>query len=326
MDALNPNPNSGKDGCVQGIGHGNGRIDPRGLKWVILDQHATKHYVGLKWECDTDVEVHLFAYVSCEAPKKKRGTHVKRGVVFHHAAEVYWSYRDIVCQEEEGFTTHHTFFFRCYPGCLELWWRCGGRTTEWVRPFAPIWSASRSPFYHWTCLYVGPFQILYPNAPDHWAWNPHPPELAKWECIDEVVPDGEATYIGLDHARAWGHMYGPHTYPDYPPYPISEVVVSMVAMQKSGTDNYNLRTRPCLHRAGSLPSEYYYGSEYTFLTPEWQTLYAFYPVNPWTGNPWNYGDINDFDLAEDHDGVGKEFDYYGPVLFTQIQMALFVPE
>lgn len=162
MDSIiTPRHHSGT-GCIDGIGHATGRVDPRGRKWVITHQRPRCEWPNFHWECDTDVPIWLFAYVGINPPWKKRGTHEKRGVVFHHGAEVYFPFWFISCQNEAGEITHHTFTWQVPsdegtfdwrpPGDNVLfWWRCGGRTTKWVWPFQPIWSASRSPFYNFRC-------------------------------------------------------------------------------------------------------------------------------------------------------------------------------
>jgi len=149
--------------CLSGISVGDvGRVDPSGLKWVITWQRSHCDWPDFTWECDTDVPVLLFAYVGTRAPWKKSGVHIKRGVVSHHDPHIYFPYQFIVCQNESGLTTHHTFTWQVPsaektfdwrpPGDNVLfWWRCGGRTSKLVLPNVPIWTASRSPFYNWRC-------------------------------------------------------------------------------------------------------------------------------------------------------------------------------
>lgn len=268
MDDLNPNPNSGKDGCVQGIGHATGRIDPKGRKWVIINQRSSPYFEGVKWECDTDVEIHLFAYVSPRPPKKKRGTHVKRGVVFQHAAEVYWSYKDIVCQLEPGFTTHHTFIFYCYCPEPYLWWRCGGRTTQWVWPFQPIWSASRSSFYHWKCSYPPPPEPYCFDTCDpinHWTTNASHKRAINFQPCTNFV----ATELGACVSR-WG---------DIPPFP--HTILQLYTMAGDGTPGTLLSethplwtfiipsTPPTIIRGSITPVTLFADQQYCFaLVPE----------------------------------------------------------
>lgn len=125
---------------------------------MITYQRGRCAWPNFEWRCTTDVPIILFAYISTEPPHKKKGTHIKRGVVFHHAAKVYWSYQLITCQNEDGEVTDHTFTWQVPsdegtfdwrpPGDnVVFWWRCGGRTNT----FFPKWSASRSPFYNARC-------------------------------------------------------------------------------------------------------------------------------------------------------------------------------
>lgn len=155
-------PHLSGTGCIDGIGHDKGRIRSDGRKWVITYQRGTCAWPNYEWECDTDVPVILFAYLGTHAPWKKKGTHVKRGVVYHHAAKIYFPYDLISCQNEEDEVTEHTFtwplpdeygrFVGRPPGDDVLfWWRCGGLTTGLFPPLTALWSASRSPFYNAHC-------------------------------------------------------------------------------------------------------------------------------------------------------------------------------
>lgn len=144
--------NDGHDSCIRDVSAALGRVDPRGQKWVILGSQTWPHNGGVEVIVTTDVPILLFAYVSWQIPKKRRGTHTKRGITFHHSADVRWSYYAIVCQAEKGWGYTHTFYFNCFADKPEIWWRFGGRTTQFVFPGQPIWSASRSSFYHWKCL------------------------------------------------------------------------------------------------------------------------------------------------------------------------------
>ncbi len=137
--------------CVFGISTPEGRIDTRGVKWVILWQAGFCNWPVYHWECITDVPIIMFAYVGRNSPWKKRGTHMKRGVTYHHDAELFWTFHDLVCQDEPGLSYHHTFSLPAYKSDVTFWWRCGGRTSTFVWPGQPIWTASRSPFYHAKC-------------------------------------------------------------------------------------------------------------------------------------------------------------------------------
>ena len=156
--------NSGQDSCLRGISCPLGRVDAKGLKWALVDHEIYRSNGGCVAIATTDVPVILFAYVSDKAPQKKKGIHEKRGATFYHDAQVYWTIDDIVCQQEEGLTLTHTFYFNCYTPGGTIWWRYGGRTSALVAPGAPIWSASLSSFFHWDCESGAPMGPIFVDA------------------------------------------------------------------------------------------------------------------------------------------------------------------
>jgi len=137
--------------CIAGISCPEGRVNPKGRKWVITWHQGVCEWPNYGWHCFTDVPIVLFAYIAKKTPWKKRGTHFKRGVAYHHAANVYWPYHLITCQEEHEESYHHTFHWPVFKSGETFWWRCGGVTGIYPIALRPKWSASRSPFYHAVC-------------------------------------------------------------------------------------------------------------------------------------------------------------------------------
>ncbi|GAI43874.1 unnamed protein product, partial [marine sediment metagenome] len=113
-----------------------GCVDPRGRKWVIIWFEGWCEWPKYYFHCITDVPIILWANIGDRTPWKRAGTHFKRGVAYHHAAELHWFYRLVWCQDEEGESYHHTFHFPLFErgemwwlplfkSGETFWWRCG---------------------------------------------------------------------------------------------------------------------------------------------------------------------------------------------------------
>ena len=113
----------------------------QGPPWLPTHQSAAWAGPDIIWTLTTDIPCHLFIRVSDKPPWKQAGTHYKRGVVFHHAPNVYFAWHFEEEQQEPGDTTQHTFQFYFNFSCQTLWWYAYGTVDGKDSP-------SISPFYH----------------------------------------------------------------------------------------------------------------------------------------------------------------------------------
>lgn len=192
-----------------------GRIDKGGRKWLITYERGRCDFPYFQWECHTDVPICLFAYLGSKPAWKKRGTHIKRGVVYHHDPELFCRYDDVICQNEHEETTIHTFTWRTPLDGSTFWWRCGGQT---LAPFGR-WSASRSPCFGRSCILpeINPFCQAEPH-PLNWsliangwegAWT-FTPIVTHYITETTILMRAEPPYPPHDFHRLYLYTgYGP---------------------------------------------------------------------------------------------------------------------
>lgn len=133
----------------------------------------------------------------------------------------------------------------------------------------------------------GPKELTSTFRPDGAVRSDHTPvgEANNWECVDEVVPDEDATYV-YESGGAGTDMY------DIPNHTTeSGTINSATLYYRCRKLNNDCTANACSDTEFTPPGASVIGGCFT-LNTDWTTYSDTYPFNPWTGLPLTWTDID----------------------------------